>query len=130
LLARKTPSGIVSRRQVLHRHRFPYGDLGCNGARDIRTPHLDRMAAEGTRLTDFSVTSALCTPSRAALMTGKYPGRVGLATGVLRPNAQNGLASDEVTSPIPGGFHTSALRTPSLRGNERTPAASAIMPAH
>lgn len=74
-----------------------YGDLGCYGAKDIRTPHLDRMAAAGTRFTDFSVTSALCTPSRAALMTGKYPGRVGLATGVLRPDAQTGLASGETT---------------------------------
>jgi arylsulfatase A-like enzyme len=74
-----------------------YGDLGCYGAKDIRTPHLDRMAAEGTRFTDFSVTSALCTPSRAALMTGKYPGRVGLATGVLRPDAVNGLAPQEFT---------------------------------
>jgi len=74
-----------------------YGDLGCYGANDIRTPHLDRMARKGTRCTDFSVTSALCTPSRAALMTGKSPGRVGLATGVLRPDAQNGLAGDEVT---------------------------------
>ncbi|GEP45901.1 sulfatase family protein [Brevifollis gellanilyticus] len=74
-----------------------YGDLGCYGAKDIRTPHLDRMAAEGTRFTDFSVTSALCTPSRAALMTGKYPGRVGLATGVLRPDAQTGLANSETT---------------------------------
>ncbi len=74
-----------------------YGDLGCYGAQDIRTPRLDRMAAEGLRFTDFSVTSALCTPSRAALMTGKYPGRVGLATGVLRPDAPNGLAGEEVT---------------------------------
>ncbi len=74
-----------------------YGDLGCYGAKDIRTPHLDRMAAEGTRFTDFSVTSALCTPSRASLMTGKYPGRVGLATGVLRPDARNGLAGSEIT---------------------------------
>jgi arylsulfatase A len=74
-----------------------YGDLGCYGAKDIRTPQIDRMAAEGTRFTDFSVTSALCTPSRASLMTGKYPGRVGLATGVLRPDAQNGLAGSEIT---------------------------------
>ncbi len=74
-----------------------YGDLGCYGAKDLRTPHLDRMAKEGTRFTDFSVTSALCTPSRAALMTGKYPGRVGLATGVLRPDAATGLAGTEIT---------------------------------
>jgi arylsulfatase A-like enzyme len=74
-----------------------YGDLGCYGAADIHTPQLDRMAAEGTRFTDFSVVAALCTPSRAALMTGRYPGRVGLATGVLRPDAQKGLAAEEVT---------------------------------
>jgi arylsulfatase A len=74
-----------------------FGDIGCNGARDILTPNLDRMAAQGTRFTDFSVTSALCTPSRASLMTGKYPGRVGLSTGVLRPDALNGLASSEIT---------------------------------
>ena len=74
-----------------------YGDLGCYGARDLRTPHLDRMAREGTRFTDFSVTSPLCTPARAALMTGKYPGRVGLATGVLRPDATGGLAGSETT---------------------------------
>ena len=89
-----------------------YGDLGCYGAKDIRTPQLDRMAAEGTRFTDFSVTSALCTPSRAALMTGKYPGRVGLATGVLRPDAQNGLASSEVTLAEvmkPAGYTTGCI---------------------
>jgi arylsulfatase A-like enzyme len=74
-----------------------YGDLACYGARDIRTPHLDRMAAEGTRFTDFSVAAPLCTPSRAALMTGRYPGRVGLAIGVLRPDAQTGLAPSEFT---------------------------------
>jgi arylsulfatase A-like enzyme len=74
-----------------------YGDLGCYGAKDIRTPNLDRMATEGTRFTDFSVAAPLCTPSRAALMTGRYPGRTGLETGVLRPDAQNGLASSELT---------------------------------
>ncbi len=74
-----------------------YGDVGCYGAPDIRTPNLDRMAAEGTRFTDFAVAAPLCTPSRAALMTGRYPGRTGLATGVLRPDATNGLAPAEVT---------------------------------
>ncbi|MBT5902250.1 MAG: sulfatase [Opitutaceae bacterium] len=74
-----------------------YGDIAPYGATDIRTPHLNRMAREGLRLTDFSVTAPLCTPSRASLMTGKYPGRVGLATGVLRPSAIRGLAGEEIT---------------------------------
>jgi len=74
-----------------------YGDVGCYGAVDIRTPNLDRMAAEGTRFTDYAVAAPLCTPSRAALMTGRYPGRSGLATGVLRPDATHGLAAAEVT---------------------------------
>ncbi|RBP35680.1 arylsulfatase [Roseimicrobium gellanilyticum] len=74
-----------------------YGDLGCYGAKDINTPQLDRMATEGTRFIDFSVAAALCTPSRAAIMTGRYPGRSGLATGVLRPDAANGLPTEELT---------------------------------
>lgn len=74
-----------------------YGDVGCYGAKDIRTPNLDRMAAEGMRFTDFSVTAPLCTPSRASFMTGRLPGRTGLASGVLRPNATHGLAPEEVT---------------------------------
>lgn len=74
-----------------------YGDVGCYGVTDIRTPHLDRMAEEGMRLTDFSMAAPLCTPSRAALLTGRSPGRAGLATGVLRPDATNGLAADEWT---------------------------------
>lgn len=74
-----------------------YGDLACYGAQDVRTPHLDRMAAEGMRCTDFSVTSPLCTPSRAALLTGRYPGRAGLAAGVLRPGSRHGLGPEEIT---------------------------------
>ncbi len=89
-----------------------YGDLACYGATDIRTPHLDRMAREGTRFTDFSVTSPLCTPSRAALMTGRYPGRLGLATGVLRPDAKGGVAAAEVTlaeALKPAGYATGCI---------------------
>ena len=50
-----------------------YGDLGCYGNTVQRTPHLDRLAAEGMRFTDFYMTSSVCTPSRVALMTGRYP---------------------------------------------------------
>lgn len=54
-----------------------YNDLGCYGAKDIQTPHLDQLAAEGVRLTSFYVTSSVCTPSRSGLLTGRYPQRNG-----------------------------------------------------
>ncbi|MCA1963172.1 MAG: sulfatase [Prosthecobacter sp.] len=79
-----------------------HGDLGCTGSKRHRTPHVDRLAQEGSRFTSFYVASGVCTPSRAALMTGCYPRRVGLhvsATGgaVLQPVAARGLHPDEVT---------------------------------
>ncbi len=74
-----------------------YGDLGCFGSESIATPHLDRLADQGMRLTSFYVPVPLCTPSRAALLTGCYPVRVGLGRGVLRPDARRGLNPDEIT---------------------------------
>lgn len=76
-----------------------YGDLGCEGGRIIRTPNLDRMAAEGVRLTDFYASANICTPSRAGLMTGRYAIRHGLAHEVIQPNDDNGLPLDELTIP-------------------------------
>jgi len=54
-----------------------YEDLGCFNSPDIETPHIDQMSLEGMRFTDFYVGSSVCTPSRAALLTGCYPKRVG-----------------------------------------------------
>ena len=73
-----------------------YGDLGCYGSTVNRTPALDRMAAEGTRFTDYHVMSPVCSASRAALLTGCYPQRVGI-TGVLFPADPLGLHPNEVT---------------------------------
>ena len=76
-----------------------YGDLGCYGSPTIRTPQLDRMAAEGLRFTDFYAAAEVCTPSRAALLTGRYAVRSGMCGNrrVLFPNSKGGLPPSEVT---------------------------------
>jgi arylsulfatase A-like enzyme len=76
-----------------------YGDIGCDGGRFIRTPNIDRMAAEGVRFTDFYASANVCTPSRAGLMTGRYAIRSGLAHEVLQPADTKGLPLSEITLP-------------------------------
>lgn len=73
-----------------------YQDVGCFGSPSIKTPNLDRMAGEGMRFTDFHSAASICSPSRAALLTGCYPPRVGI-TKVLFPKDTIGLNPDEVT---------------------------------
>ncbi len=74
-----------------------YQDLGCYGSPLIETPVLDRMAEEGVRFTDFYAGGSRCTPSRAALMTGCYPNRVGFGDWVLLAEDFRGLHPDEIT---------------------------------
>lgn len=77
-----------------------YGDLSCYGHPTIRTPNLDRMAAEGLRFTSFYCGAPLCTPSRAALLTGRLPVRSGMASnrrGVLMHYSTSGLPASEIT---------------------------------
>ena len=77
-----------------------YGDIGAFGATDHRTPRIDAMAEEGMKLTSFYA-HPVCTPSRAALLTGCYPIRNGLQTGfwhpVLMPGDPQGIHPDEIT---------------------------------
>ncbi len=77
-----------------------YGDLACFGHPSIKTPNLDRMAAEGQKWTSFYVGASVCTPSRAALMTGRLPIRSGMCSDrrrVLFPDSAGGLPKSEVT---------------------------------
>ena len=77
-----------------------YGDLGCFGHPSIRTPNLDRMATEGQKWTNFYVGASVCTPSRAALLTGRLPIRNGMMSAerrVLFPDSTGGLPEGEVT---------------------------------
>jgi arylsulfatase len=71
-----------------------WGDLSCQGSTTIRTPHLDRLAREGLRCTDFYVAQAVCTASRAALLSGCYPNRVGLQ-GALNHTSKHGIHPGE-----------------------------------
>ena len=73
-----------------------YQDIGCFGSPLIKTPNLDAMAAAGRRFTSFYSANSVCSPSRAALMTGCYPTRVGIP-GVLFPGHKTGLNPDEIT---------------------------------
>lgn len=74
-----------------------YGDIGPHGNKLIPTPNIDRMAAEGVTLTDYYAPAAVCTPSRAGMLTGRYAMRSGMAQ-VLFPSSENGLPLTEVTT--------------------------------
>lgn len=74
-----------------------YGDLGVYGNNLIKTPHLDRLAGEGVRLTSFYASASLCTPSRAGLLTGRYAIRDGLAEGTITVDDTRGLPADAIT---------------------------------
>ncbi len=87
-----------------------YGDIGVYGAPRIRTPHIDRLAAEGVRFTDFYVAQAVCSASRTALLTGAYPNRVGIL-GALFPTSEIGIADGETTL-------AEVLKAPRLRDRD------------
>jgi arylsulfatase A len=99
------PQGVSAQRRpniiFIYADDMGYGDIGCYGAKAIKTPNLDRMAAEGLRLTSFYSVSPICTPSRAALMTGRYAARMGIdqmrLANVLFPTDKTGLPQSETT---------------------------------
>ena len=73
-----------------------YADLGVYGAKEIRTPVIDKLADQGVRFKQYYIAHMVCSPSRAALLTGRQPYRVGIV-GVLRPDGPSGIPADEIT---------------------------------
>jgi arylsulfatase len=86
-----TPPNVV----LIYADDMGYGDLHCYGS-DLSTPNIDRLAAEGTRFTNWTSANPVCSPSRAGLLTGRYPTRVGVPR-VLFPQDKYGLNTDEQT---------------------------------
>lgn len=74
-----------------------YYDLGCYGATEVKTPRIDRLAEEGIRFTDYYAAAPICSPSRAGLLTGAYPRRIGMETWVQRADSTRGIHEDEIT---------------------------------
>ncbi len=100
-----------------------YGDLSCYGASKLKTPNIDRLAAEGRRFTDAHSASAVCTPSRYALITGRYPFREGLSRPVF---LKTGLVIDEERTSIAdvmknAGYVTACIGKWHLGFGEKTP---------
>jgi arylsulfatase A-like enzyme len=88
-----------------------YQDLGCFGSPKIKTPEIDQMAREGARFSSFYSANAICSASRAALLTGRYPSRNGVFH-VYYPGAKKGLRSEEITIAEvlkPAGYRTSII---------------------
>ena len=91
-----------------------YGDLASQGARDMRTPHIDRLAASGMTFTNFYANCPVCSPTRAALLSGRYQDLVGVP-GVIRTHPANSwgyLRHDAVLLPVPlakAGYHTAMV---------------------
>lgn len=111
-LALASLAGAAEKPNIVHIVADDLGwkDVGFNGATDIRTPNLDALAAGGARLTQFYCQN-ICTPTRAALMTGRYPFRYGLQTIVIPGPAAFGLNTDEVLLPqvLKEAGYTSAI---------------------
>src|SRR5690606_1192761 len=87
-----TPPNVV----LIFLDDMGYGDLSVTGALGYNTPNIDKMASEGSRFTNYMAAQAVCTASRAALLTGCYPNRIGL-NGALGPGSETGLNTEEET---------------------------------
>ena len=92
LIAAEAPPNVV----VIFIDDQGYADVGCFGAEGLSTPNIDKLAAEGRRFTNFHVAQPVCSASRAALLTGCYPNRIGIH-GALGPKSRVGISDAETT---------------------------------
>ena len=113
-----------------------YADLGSYGGKDIKTPNLDRLARDGVRLTDAYANGVLCSPTRAALISGRYPQRGAIETA-LGPEGTRGLAVSGSSLPQllkNGGYRTGLIGkwhlggTVTGGGEERRPTRARVRP--
>ncbi len=89
-----------------------YGNLGCYGSQKNETPHLNALAREGVRFTDFHTSGTVCTPTRAGLLTGRYQQRIGLIKAIFAEHDEPGLSPEEITFPrllINAGYATGII---------------------
>ena len=93
----RADAGALPNIVVIYCDDLGYGDLGCFGNEVIRTPSIDRMASEGMKFTEFYSASPVCSPSRAALLTGRIPQRMGI-NSVFFPRSFTGMPLEEITS--------------------------------
>ena len=104
VIAKQAPPNII----VILADDLGYGDVGSFGAEKIKTPRIDQLAAEGIRFTQFYAASPVCTPSRAGLLTGRYPSRLGIQHVFLH-DSHDGMAQSEITIAEQlkrAGYHT------------------------
>jgi arylsulfatase A-like enzyme len=92
-MSRRTRPNIV----VVITDDHGYGDLGCFGSNDLKTPHLDRLAAAGAVLTECYSNSPVCSPSRAAILRGQHPARTGVDDVLGGPRTEEGLTGSHPT---------------------------------
>ena len=99
LFAQKSDKKVSKTPNIIHilMDDVGYDDLGCFGSPDIKTPNIDALAQKGMKFNDFYAPHGTCTPSRAALLTGRYAPRVNNGTGlsVLFPHTPNGLEDED-----------------------------------
>jgi arylsulfatase A-like enzyme len=105
-----------------------YGDIGANGNTTIKTPNVDRLASEGVLLTQHLVASPMCTPSRAALLTGRHAVRLGMSGSKIArvmpsPATPGGISLEETTisSMLKAAGYLTGTRTSTRRSRARKP---------